>query len=352
MQVESDRTRTLMNRLDEAGKRSELARLGRQIPTIQASLVRQGLSPDRISREVSLLSERLTVRMLELAEHSLGSPPVTYAFVVAGSLARREQIAGADQDNAIILDDTVRKQSTGEYFSALSGQVCSGLDSAGFALCSGQVMATNPRWCCSLETWRKYFDGWIETPEPNALLHAGIFFDLRCIHGRADLLESLRKGILEKTRKRPLFQSHLAASALQYRPALTLLRRIRLERHRGRRIVDLKAGGVTPVVDIARVRALAAGLEQVSTRRRLAALEASGHFNAADRQALETAFDCISRIRMEHQAEQIEAGQVPDYRVPRSRLDRRDYRELRHALATVARMQSAMTRAFQARDFT
>ncbi|MFX6461703.1 DUF294 nucleotidyltransferase-like domain-containing protein, partial [Acinetobacter baumannii] len=49
----------------------------------------------------------------------------------------------------------------------------------GFPLCEGGVMAGQPRCCLSLDEWRQAFVDWIAKPQPEALLAANIFFDLR-----------------------------------------------------------------------------------------------------------------------------------------------------------------------------
>ena len=40
-------------------------------------------------------------------------------------------------------------------------------------------MATNPEWRQPLAQWKRYFDRWIEQPEPKALMLSCVFFDLR-----------------------------------------------------------------------------------------------------------------------------------------------------------------------------
>ena len=71
------------------------------------------------------------------------------------------------------------------------------LDACGFPLCGGQVMASNPAWCLSLDEWKRQFGNWISVPEPEALLNASIFFDFRPLYGREELVADLQHWLLK-----------------------------------------------------------------------------------------------------------------------------------------------------------
>lgn len=76
-------------------------------------------------------------------------------------------------------------------------------------------MAGNPAWCLSFEEWRSRFIDWVRRPEPEALLNASIFFDLRPLFGELALGEKLRTLLLSMTVATPSFQHLMAANALQ-----------------------------------------------------------------------------------------------------------------------------------------
>ena len=78
-----------------------------------------------------------------------------------------------------------------EYFAALAKLVTDGLDACGYVYCPGDVMASNPKWRQPLKKWKRYFHKWITVPEEKALMHANIFFDLRCIAGSSRLVDEL-----------------------------------------------------------------------------------------------------------------------------------------------------------------
>jgi len=80
--------------------------------------------------------------------------------------------------------------------------------------------------------------------------------------------------------------------------------------HRGR--LDLKHGGLIPIVDLARWAGMAAGATSIGTRERLRAAREAGVLTDGDGRVLEEAFALVSGLRLEHQIDQLRAGQAPD----------------------------------------
>ncbi|TVS09618.1 MAG: cyclic nucleotide-binding protein [Wenzhouxiangella sp.] len=332
---------------EQAPSPEALASIAGQFPRLLEHLVERGESARSIGALLSSLGETTTRRLLVLAEDDLGRPPVAYAFIVAGSLARGEQIAGSDQDNGMILDDAYDPDRHGVYFSRLAERVCDGLAECGYAYCPGDIMASNPRWRQPLSVWLTRFGRWIDRPDPSALMHSSIFFDLHCVSGQQSLLQRLRAEILSRTRKNRRFQGHLAASALQFQPALAWHGGLRFRRGKDRqRSLDLKKFGVTPVVDLARVHALAGGHAAVGTRDRLGRMREEGTLSVDQFDHLGEAFETISQLRVEHQARRIRSGDPPDYLVRRSELSTRQQRRLRSSLRVVRDAQKRMSRRF------
>jgi CBS domain-containing protein len=274
---------------------------------------------------------------------------VPYAFIVAGSLARREQTVHTDQDNAIILSDDYDERAHGDYFAELARRVNDALDACGYVYCPGEVMARNEKWRRPLAAWRQRFQRWILSPEPKALMHASIFFDLRCLHGDAALLDALWADVREMARGNTIFLAHMAANALHYRPPLGFFRQFVLERSgREEPALDMKKRGVVPIIDLARVHALAAGVAAVSTRERLEEAAAAGELSEEGMRELLDAFDFISLVRLRHQAERIRAGEKPDNFVAPEELSALERRHLKDAFDVVRTMQAALEQRYQA----
>jgi len=343
---------SLLDDIARAGNVDALCTLTLAVPRLLATLVDEGQPAGSIGDQISVVGEAITRRLLELAEQQLGPPPVAYAFVVAGSLARREQNAGSDQDNALVLADDYRPTDHEAYFRRLGQFVCTHLEDCGYTLCPGDIMASNDKWRMTWSQWQSHFRRWVDEPDPKALLELCIFFDLRHQHGDPTLVDRLRSDFLERTRASPLFLAHLAAAAQNFRPALGWFGRLQFEHDSdGQRRIDLKKQGITPVVDIARTHALARGIDLLSTVERLQALTGLSDINDGEIAELIQAFESISMLRLNHQARRIRCGARPDYRVIDDELSRRDRKTLKRSFMVVAAAQQALLRRFQAEAF-
>ena len=339
----------LVNDIARARDLDELVALSKRLPRALVTLVDTGLPAHDIAHAISAVGTAITRRVIALAEARLGPPPVPYAFIVAGSLARREQTVHTDQDNAIILSDEYDAAEHGAYFARLAKDISDGLNACGYVYCPGEVMASNEKWRLPLKGWRALFENWILSPEPKALMHASIFFDLRCLHGDCALLEALWGDVREMARGNTIFLAHMAANALHYRPPLGFFRQFVLERSGHEEpALDMKKRGVVPIIDLARVHALAAGVAAIATRERLQEAAAEGELSEEGMKELLDAFDFISLVRLRHQAERIRAGEKPDNFVSPEELSALERRHLKDAFDVVRTMQAALEQRYQA----
>lgn len=343
----------LVSDIHDATSVEALQQLSTHLPKALVNMVRSSLPAYDIAHAISSLGQAITRRLIKLAEDQFGQPPVPYAFVVAGSMARREQTAHSDQDNGMILSDDYDPALHEDYFINIARFVCDGLDACGYIYCPGNIMATNPKWRQPVSVWRSYFMEWIERPEPKALLYSSIFFDLRNLYGDDSLLDNLRAEILEKTQKGSLFQAFMAANALSYKPPLGIFKGFVLEKNGDNvKTLDMKKRGVVPVIDLARVYSLANGLPELNTCERLQAIaDAPGGISDERIADLKDAFEFISTTRLEHQALQIEAGKAPDNYVPPEQLSALERRHLKDAFEVVSSVQNTMSHNYQTERF-
>ncbi|MEO8124119.1 MAG: putative nucleotidyltransferase substrate binding domain-containing protein [Burkholderiales bacterium] len=329
-----------------------LKRVSARTRDLQCNLAAADATAYATGQVISAITDALTTRLLQLAEARLGPPPVAYAWVAAGSQARSEQTARSDQDNCMVLADDYDEREHGAYYDALSREVCAGLDACGYIYCPGEMMAMTDTWRQPQAQWRRYFHKWIDTPEPKALMLTSVFFDLRRIHGDAALLDDLRRETLASTRKSGIFLAHLARLALERRPPLSLFGRISTARsgpHRG--TVDLKMHAITPIVDLARIFALAAGLPAVNTRHRLEAAVEGGELSEQGSRDLRDALEFISSQRIRHQVRQMAADQAPDNFLLPDELSQFERTQLKDAFKIVAEIQNAVGQRYQVASF-
>ncbi|MEQ6901364.1 DUF294 nucleotidyltransferase-like domain-containing protein [Nocardioides sp. YIM 152588] len=325
------------------GLRSATAR----IPRAVADAVAGGATAEEVERVLTAVADAVTRRLLERAEEELGPPPVRYCWVALGSQGRMESGLQSDQDNALILEDTPEEPMSDEqaaYFAELADRVVTGLELCGYPRCPGDMMATNPRWRAPLRTWRGYVGSWLTSQEPDAVLRAQTFFDMRAVHGDRALCDAITDRVRAEAPGAQRFLLYLAASAQRFRPPLGFFRDFVLE-HSGehRKTLDIKAGGVAPIVQVARLASLASGQAQVGTRQRLRAAAAAGGISEQSAADLAAAFDFLSLIRIRHQIEQVGRGETPDNHVPPAMLAPFERRHLKEAFAVVRRVQGELS---------
>ena len=136
------------------------------------------------------------------------------------------------------------------------------------AACGSMRRAPRPptRWSSArLHSWRRAAQSWLEDPtQEQALILVSVVVDSRPvwgIHTGVSLAEGLRDA-----RAHPALLRQLARFSLSFRPPTGFLRGLVVEHsgeHRGR--LDLKHGGLVPIVDLARWAGMAAGVTSAST---------------------------------------------------------------------------------------
>lgn len=320
----------------------DLAAVTARIPRLLMQLVAANNAHDVVTRLITDIADTVTRRLLKLAEARLGPAPVPFLWLACGSQGRQEQTGISDQDNCMILDDSVTEADMA-WFRDLATFVSDGLNAAGYVYCPGEMMATNPRWCQPLRNWRRYFRGWIDSPSPEAQMLASVMFDLRPIGGTPSLFRDLQAETLEAAAQNSIFVAHMISNALKHQPPLGLLRgfaTIRSGEHKNH--IDMKLNGVVPVADLGRVYALRGRLGQVNTRARLLAAEAAGVISVSGARDLIEAYDLIARLRLENQAALVRAGRKPDNFLAPHDLSDFERSHLRDAFVVVRTMQSAL----------
>ena len=124
---------------------------------------------------------------------------------------------------------------------------------------------------------------------------------------------------------------------------------IRSGEHKG--TVDLKHTGVVPIVDMARVHALAGGHEAVNTHDRLVSAAAGGAISEQSARDLREALEFLAFTRIQHQARQISAGQAPDNFLPLDDISNFERTQLKDAFTVVQSLQNVLGNRYQAGRF-
>jgi len=327
--------------IHKANTLDELKEISSLLPKLQIRLAKLGSSADHVGKSISAITMAFTKRLIEMAEYKFGQAPVPYAWLAAGSQARQEQLAHSDQDNAIIICDSMKPYDDA-WFESLATFVCDGLAECGFIYCPGDIMATNPKWRQPQKIWHNYFTGWVETPSPQALLNSSVFFDLETIYGDASLLNEVRKQLLRKTQNSTLFIAHLSKNALNLRPPLGFFRDFVLKQNgKHRATLDLKHNGIAPVVDLARIYALAEGISAVNTIERIQQAAGTPSLTKASAENLIDAYEFLGMLRVEHQAKELVRGESPDNYLSPKEISKLEREHLKDAFKVIKSLQDA-----------
>ena len=170
-----------------------------------------------VTQAVARVNDILTARLLRLAEAELGRPPCAYAWLALGSHGRGEQVLSSDQDSAITFDGSRPGAGRPSTSCRLAGT------------------GRRRRWpgpgcpCATAATWprrgaaRSASSGpcsaaGCDQPEPDALLRAEVFLDVRPVHG--DLPVDALDRILVGGGSRGRFLVQMARAAVTFTPPL------------------------------------------------------------------------------------------------------------------------------------
>lgn len=324
-------------------KKQSVAELQALLPDIRATFVRMAtdeVSSHMIGSTMAGIGRGFTQRLLELAELSLGPPPVPYCFMALGSMARDEQLIVTDQDNALVLDDSFDPKQHDNYFFQLASFVSDGLAACGYTYCKGGIMATNPKWRQPLSVWKKYFTQWITRPNAETLLNSSIFFDLDSVYGKAELVESLKSLLATSASSNEPFLAALARNALNRTPPLGFFRTFVMEQDGAHKnIINLKGRGTAPLTDLIRVHALACGSKAQNSFDRLDAIATTRLMPPDAVMRLRHALEFLSSVRIRHQALELEEGREPNNYIEPEKISTAERHNLKEAFQILSNAQ-------------
>ncbi|MDP2746445.1 DUF294 nucleotidyltransferase-like domain-containing protein [Pseudomonas sp.] len=327
---------SIFNQPNVAGLQSLLADLRGTF----VRMVNEQATAHMVGSAMAGIGRAFTQRLLELAEQKLGPPPVPYCFMVAGSMARDEQLLVTDQDNALVLDDSFDPAQHDAYFAALAQFVSDGLAACGYSYCKGGIMASNAQWRQPLSVWRGYFNQWIEQPKAQTLLHSCIFFDLDGVYGEIDLVENLKDLLAQKASSNPAFLAALARNALNRTPPLGFFRTFVMETDgQQKHIINLKGRGTAPLTDLIRVHALACGSKAQNSLERLDAIGKTKLLQPEALSQLRYALEFLSLVRARHQAMAAADGAQPNNYIEPEKVSASDRHNLKEAFQVISNAQ-------------
>lgn len=340
-------TRDLAEDIRAARSLDALRQCAADMRELARTLVAQRVGAEQLMHLLSTLNDLLTLRVIELTHDEFDLPAVRWCWIALGSEGRFEQTLSTDQDNGIIFEAHGDEAALREALVPFAHEVNARLDACGFPLCRGNIMAGNPQWCLSLDEWQSRFAGWMQVPEPQALLNAAIFFDFRPLYGDHPLAECLRDWLLAVAPANPLFLRQMTENALQCQPPLGMIRDFVFDESREfPRTLDLKKFGSRPFVDAARILSLNHGIAQTSTAARLRAVAGREEYDGDDVAAIVDGFFFIQSLRVRRQ-QQSQGAPAGANRLDPAQLNELDRHILKEAFKQARKLQNRLRLDFR-----
>jgi CBS domain-containing protein len=278
--------------IDRASSVARLALAAQKIEAQIRMLRRQGVKIEAVCEIVSDLNQRLHAKLF-----SLTAPPSIRergCLIVMGSEGRGEQTFRTDQDNGLILSEPAPDRD----LEAFRADIFHGLEACGFPPCPGEVMVRNPIWSKTLADYRDDFRRWLARADDTGIMNIAIFFDAKAVAGDPELLNAAKQDLIEAMRGERVHLARFARAIDAFPTPIGLFNNLRTSKAGGDAL-DLKKGGVFPIVHGVRALALEKGLVETGTAARIARLAELGTFEPQFARELTEALRYLMTMRLD-----------------------------------------------------
>ena len=332
--------------IENAADIPALQRASKDIRQLALNLIAQGIGAEQLTQFISALNDALTRRIIVLAREQHDLIGIDFGWFAFGSEGRHEQTLSTDQDNGIVFrtEDAKQVEDARKRLLAFAGTVNENLAACGFPLCKGNIMASNPELCLTLDQWKSRFADWIREPDPQALLNASIFFDFRVLYGNERFGDQLRTWLNRSAKGNSTFLRMMAGNALKVMPPLGRIRDFVVEDDG---TIDLKKSGARLFVDVARILALRTGVDSSSTVQRLRQASTRIGITPEEISAMVDGFNFIQLLRLRSQHLETEHDSEDDNRVNPESLNELDRRILKEAFRQARKLQLRLKLDYQ-----
>ncbi|MDJ0950670.1 MAG: putative nucleotidyltransferase substrate binding domain-containing protein [Alphaproteobacteria bacterium] len=294
---------------------------------------------------------RIVERLLRRgANDGLGEPPRDFSVIVMGSGGRGENFIYPDQDNGMIIADYPdgEHDRIDGYFRELAERMNMDLDTVGFPLCKGYVMAINPLWRKTLSQWREQLSLWQKKRDTTALRLSDIFFDFCAVYGDEQMAAEVRQTVTQLTKGNASFLREMFRDESEHKVALGLFGRLiterNIEEHKGK--LNLKLTGTLPLVEGVRLMALREGVEVGSTLARIDRLRELDVLDSDEQDYLKAAFVHITGLLLRQQIADFKAGRTVSNYVSPKALSRREKDQLIGAFQAIREFRKRIESEF------
>lgn len=332
----------IAGKVESATTESELKEAGSAVPQLIRSLHSRGVKPRYITRIVTDLNRKVFRRLFE----QLMPPELQEkcCLIVMGSEGRGEQLLRTDQDNGLILANDVARDAVADVARRFADAVVD----LGFPPCPGGVMVTNPLWSKPIDDFRTDLGRWVSATDGESLLNLAILYDATAVGGDDTLLSELKSQLFRLVRHEEAFLGHFAKTTLNFPTPLKWFGRLAPQRdapHRGE--IDVKKGGIFPIVHGVRSLALEHGLTETNTLARIEALSGRGPFSEEFTADLIESFEFLCMVRLREQLHHMDHGEPYDNHIRIDRLNKFERRTLGDSFKVVRDLKTYIIEHFR-----
>ncbi|WP_342664344.1 DUF294 nucleotidyltransferase-like domain-containing protein [Marinospirillum minutulum] len=323
--------------IERAANLEELARAAKGTTALVSGLVSQGV---KIRFAMDLLAA-LNGRIIAKAFEQLVPEDIRKkcCLLVMGSEGRGEQVLKTDQDNALILADDLNWPECSKVMEKFTNTLLE----FGYPLCPGNIMVSNPEWVMTESEWKKKLGLWTSSVEGTGLMNLAIFVDSHAVAGETQLFSRLRDGLFAKLEGNDVFYSYFAMPLRHFSTPLTFFGGLKSSDG-----MDIKKGGIFPIVHGVRTMALQFKIKETNTFKRLEVLAEKRIIKKDFADDLAEALAVMSTLRLHQQlkAEQGQAAVDEANLVSAVNLNKLDRDLLREALHLVKEFKSRMSHRY------
>jgi len=279
-------------------------------------LYEKGVKVRYISKLISQLNEKLFEKLFELTAPEELKEKST--LIIMGSEGRSEQILRTDQDNALILSDdcSMDYEDVMKYTKTFTEY----LVSFGYPLCDGNIMVSNRFWVQNITKFKKTIFNWIHKPNEENYINLAIFFDAVAITGDKTLLILLKTYLIKICENAPSFYPYFAKPIISFETPLGLFSDFVVDKDLHKDELDIKKGGIFPIVHGIRTLAIEKNLEETNTIDRLKALRELGVLDDEFTNEIIESFNFLLTLRLKFRLEKIDKREELDNYINPSKL--------------------------------
>lgn len=313
---------------------------------------------DEVIEELNDLHDALIARVLKLAENDLArkgllAPPVPYTYILYGSAGRYEQTLYSDQDSGLVYANAANEadeESSRDYFAQLSEVNVRLLIELGYPPCEGEVIASNPNWCMSLQGWENKIDGWFAEPSWENVRYLLIVADGRPVAGDLDLAKKLQDRFFGDMLGNPVIARRMMENTIRHKVLVGVFGQFLTERYgENAGSLDLKYGAYIPMVNACRLLAIQAGIRETSTLKRIEALRNAELLDDEDADVGKRAFIVFIKWRLLSTYSPEHGKTQGTGKIRIDKLTKDEIVQLKHALKAGKKLQRRVQRELQHR---